>query len=106
MAFVFSASVMAALSLQALDDLDERELSVYARDALAARGLSTSRDVQITLGSSTLPLSTEWIALQPLERSQAGRLPEGPVFHAGHHDVDRHRARDQVVHRSEIGSNL
>jgi len=68
---VATEAVMAALSLQALDDLDEPELSVYARDALAARGLPTGRDVEIVLGSSTLPLSTEWIALQPLERSRA-----------------------------------
>lgn len=62
---------MAVLSLQALDDLDAHTLSVYARDALAARGITTRDSLSVHVGEWTRRLATSDLALRPLERSRA-----------------------------------
>jgi hypothetical protein len=66
-----SREAMAALSLQALDELDEPDLAVYARDALAARGITARDTIQVRLGGWSLAVHTDELALQPTERSRA-----------------------------------
>lgn len=68
---VAPTETMAAWSLQALHDLDEPTLAVYVRDALVARGLPAERTFTVQIGNDQRPMSAEWFAVRPLERSRA-----------------------------------
>lgn len=66
-----TAETMAALSLRALDELDEPTLAVYARDALAARGIPARDSLSVHVANWTLRLATSELDRRPLERSRA-----------------------------------
>jgi hypothetical protein len=68
---LISPATMAALSLAALDDLDEPTLAVLARDALASRGIAPSDSIRLHLGTWEIRTTTAEYALRPLERSAA-----------------------------------
>jgi hypothetical protein len=68
---IVSNDMMAALSLQALDNLDEPVLSIFARDALAARGMNATDSIRVTMGDWDRSLDPDDLRLESLERTAA-----------------------------------